>query len=60
MAKQLITKGARVVIAGRSEARVREAVASLGPNATGEIVDLSSFASSESASKNYDDDLFSL
>ena len=47
MAKQLITKGARVVVAGRSEARVREAVSSLGPNATGEIVDLSSFASSE-------------
>ena len=50
MAKQLTTKGARIIIAGRSKARVDAAVAALGPNATGEIVDLASFRSSESAS----------
>lgn len=47
MAKHLVAKGARVIIAGRSQARVSEAVASLGPNALGEIVDLASFRSSE-------------
>jgi NADPH:quinone reductase-like Zn-dependent oxidoreductase len=48
VAKQLIAKGARVIIAGRSEARVTAAVAALGPTASGEIVDLASFGSSES------------
>lgn len=45
VAKQLIAKGAHVIIAGRSEARVTAAVAALGPTASGEIVDLASFGS---------------
>lgn len=47
MAKQLVAKGARVIVAGRSQARVSEAVTALGPSAQGEIVDLASFSSSE-------------
>ena len=47
MAKELIAKGARVIIAGRSDTRVSEAVSKLGDSAVGEIVDLSSFRSSK-------------
>lgn len=45
IANQLLVKGAQVIIAGRSQTRVDEAVKKLGLGASGEVVDLASFSS---------------
>jgi len=51
IAAQLLAKGAQVIIAGRSQARIDEAVNRLGNGASGELVDLASFSSITSFSE---------
>jgi NAD(P)-dependent dehydrogenase (short-subunit alcohol dehydrogenase family) len=48
VAKVLAERGATVVVASRDKSKVAAAVREIGPNARGELVDLSSFASIDS------------